>query len=199
MYYRKGTKQITIFRFLVAKLVYSERGLGLEEFIALYDLLEKLLRKASVDKSFAEKYENWLITSSHFLGRLKQQRVFPVILNPSIRRSVMHLLKPLLPSENAYYGYVKDRRIMDSVRIKFRSPLIPEGKVPKPSRVIGVGYRDKGQLRNTAIDGSPRWQEVATSRSFQESLEISVLTTLLTKSENLSLTMEGFTLEPGEE
>lgn len=31
-------------------------------------------------------------------------------------------------------------------------------------RRMGVGYRDKGSLKNPAKDGSPSWQEVATHR-----------------------------------
>jgi len=31
---------------------------------------------------------------------------------------------------------------------------------PAPKRFIGVGYRDKGNARNSSLDGSPSWQEV---------------------------------------
>lgn len=192
MYYRKGTKQITILRFLVAKFVYEDRGLGLEEYLALYDLWLRLSRKASVDKEFSKKYAEWLITIQHLLAELRLQKVFPAILNPKLQKDMINFLKPYLPSKQAYYGYVKNRKIMDSVRIKFRSALVPEGKIPKPKRVIGVGYRDHGNLRNKAINGNPSWQEVATSRSFTTLTENSEPTCYLESEIPLTLNENQF-------
>jgi hypothetical protein len=46
-----------------------------------------------------------------------------------------------------------------------RESLIRRGRIP-PKRFIGIGYRDKGSIRNLAYDGSPPWQEVASSLNY---------------------------------
>ena len=53
---------------------------------------------------------------------------------------------------------------------EYRTKQYDRIKIP-PKRYVGVGYRDQGSRRNVAYDGSPSWQEVATSAIMRDSQE----------------------------
>lgn len=65
----------------------------------------------------------------------------------------------ILASAHAYYGWWTSFRVSDFLRTINRARL----RAAPPKRFVGVGYRDAGQARNPAYDGSPSWQEVALS------------------------------------
>jgi hypothetical protein len=52
-----------------------------------------------------------------------------------------------------------------------RNPLAPPTKLPA-KRFVGVGYKDKGNRRDPAVDGSPSWQEVATSSKMRNFVSV---------------------------
>jgi hypothetical protein len=164
--YRAGSKRITILRFLLAKMVYDSDGLGLDEFLVVYDLFMYADGKSANDQTFREKYGDWLFTVSELLQQMSDCRTFPIRPNRESRELLGKGLNPLLPSQHAYFGYKKQPRISNSFRIQFRNPLITPKAYP-PKRFIGVGYRDKGHLKNKAVDGSPSWQEVWDSKKHQ--------------------------------
>jgi hypothetical protein len=156
--FRSGQKLITIFRFLLAKVVYdTEDGLRLDEYLALMEAYLRL--RTHKDPTFLEKYGEWLITIQPFIASLAEVKVYPLVpkkRSPELER----VLAPLLPGPSAYYGYKGNPSIRQGFTITVRNPFIPPAKLPPP-RFIGVGYKDKGTRRNTAVDGSPRWQDVA--------------------------------------
>lgn len=58
---------------------------------------------------------------------------------------------------NAYFGRLNQN--VPKVLLRKRHPSKPiKRRVHK--RYIGVGYRDQGNMKNIATDGSPRWQDV---------------------------------------
>jgi len=68
---------------------------------------------------------------------------------------------PLLPSEEASYGYLNQIvKNLDKLLTKVSLPRSVRTKSVK-TRYIGVGYKDKGNLRISSFDGSPSWQEVS--------------------------------------
>jgi len=156
--FRTGTKLITIFRFLLAKIVFdTEDGLRLDEYLALMEAYLRL--RSHKDPTFQAKYGEWLITIQPFLASLAGVKVFPLVpkkRSPELERA----LSPLLPSPSAYFGYKGNPKIRQGFTLVVRNPFIPPNRLPPP-RFIGVGYKDKGTRRNTAVDGSPRWQDVA--------------------------------------
>jgi hypothetical protein len=158
--FKKGSKRITIYRFILAKIVHDPDGLGIEDLLALFELNVYLDRKSQTDEQFHEKYHLWLNTIDTFIEKLSQFKVFPIRLGQIDKLNLEKALVPFLPSSRAYFGYKKQPRIYDSYRILLRNPLKAPKKLPS-KRYIGVGYRDKGSLKNTAIDGSPHWKEVA--------------------------------------
>jgi hypothetical protein len=164
--YRAGSKRITILRFLLAKMVYDSDGLGLDEFLVSYDLFMYADGKCQSDQTFKEKYGDWLFTVSELLQQMSECRTFPIRPNRESREILGKFLVPLLPSQHAYFGYKKQTKIVNSFRIQFRNPLITPKAFPL-KRYIGVGYRDKGHLKNKAVDGSPSWQDVWDSKKHQ--------------------------------
>jgi hypothetical protein len=52
-----------------------------------------------------------------------------------------------------------------------RSPA-RKRKYRVPKRYIGVGYRDKGNMKNKAEDGTPCWQEVCSALRSEEETEL---------------------------
>jgi hypothetical protein len=156
--FRNGTKLVTIFRFLLAKVLYdTEDGLRLDEYLALMEAYLRL--RDHRDPTFLGKYGEWLITIQPFIASLAEVKIFPLVpkkRSPELER----ILSPLLPSPSAYFGYKGNPLIRQGFSIHIRNPFVPASKLPPP-RFIGVGYRDKGTRRKPELDGSPRWQDVA--------------------------------------
>jgi hypothetical protein len=153
----KGAKLITIYRNLLARLLY-ERRWELQEGIVFLELHERLINKANQDPEFGEKYFEWLITVQNLLTKLKITN-FPYDLTIGVTELISDL-QPFLPSKNAYYGWKGNPVNRSYARITLRNPLLL-AKKHFPKRYLGVGYRDKGNRRDLAKDGSPHWTEVA--------------------------------------
>jgi hypothetical protein len=159
----KGSKPITTYRFLLAKIVYDESGLSIDDLLALLEIHNRLEVQATKDKEFSSKYREWLITTTGLVRILCSQVTFPIRVDGKFQKTVVEHLKPYLPSLRAFEGYRKDQRIVRGYRIILRNPLLPPKKLP-PKAFIGVGPKDKGSKREPATDGSPSWQEVAMDR-----------------------------------
>jgi hypothetical protein len=158
---RAGTKKVTLFHFLLAKLTYGkeEQGLSLEEFLVFHELFYQLLETR--DPLFAQKWELSLGKVSQIMVATAGYSEFPVILTEESRVKIREVLgdDPILPNPEAFFGLMGNRDLRTSFRIQFRSQWIPPKRV---ERYIGVGYKDKGTRRAPELDGSPSWQRVAT-------------------------------------
>jgi hypothetical protein len=164
---KRGTKQVTLLRFLLAKLAYGSEveGLSTEEFLVLFEL--NYLVSESQDPNLLKKWEESLKRIQPIFQELAKVQTFPVILTEESRRHIERLLQddPILPKPSAYYGLMGNRQLRTSFCVKFENPW-PQRLPPK--RFIGVGYKDKGNCRQPELDGSPSWQRVATVVSNQE-------------------------------
>ena len=79
---------------------------------------------------------------------------FSIITNSDIR------FKEFLHQPNAFFGRKISfnlKRILVRINRKMK-------RISSVKRFIGVGYRDAGNARNTALDASPSWQDVASSK-----------------------------------
>jgi hypothetical protein len=158
--FRKGIKKMTLFRFLLAKLLYEEKGgLHLDEFIILFELYYYF--SEFKDPSFLEKYSEWFYQTELFFKDLAEEKEFPIIMEESNSDKLIPKLQPILPSKLAYFGLKGQRNLSNSFSIILNRTLVP--KSVKNKRFIGVGYKDKGSRKDKAVDGSPSWQEVASS------------------------------------
>lgn len=157
---RKGTKRATLFRFLLAKLVYDpEEGLHLDEFLVLWNLLQELEELSQKEKSFGTKWEDFLCRSQLIISEL-DSREFPIRLDlDELQRiRLIEFLGENFPRPEAYFGLKGNRELRSSYCIQFPSEMKPQ--YLRPKRFIGVGYKDHGMHRNLALDGSPTWKEV---------------------------------------
>lgn len=153
---KRGTKRMTLLRFLVAKLLHSDEGLSLEEYLTLYHLFYDL---SEVDEPhFVAKHQQNLEKLFILLQAMKTVRVFPVQVKEGSKDVLVKLLGRFLPTPREYSGLAGQRDLRKSFRLVLRDTLVPQ-KLPAP-RYIGVGYKDKGTRRDTAYDGSPTWVEV---------------------------------------
>lgn len=157
---RKGTKRTTLFRFLLAKMVYDcEEGLHLDEFLTLWSLGQDLSMELTKEGKFKEKWEFFLGRSLQFLKNVPSKE-FPIRLSLSQeqREKLLKYFGENFPQPQAYFGLRGNRLLRSSFTLKLNSQL-PSPKIP-PKRFVGVGYKDHGLRRNFAKDGSPSWQEV---------------------------------------
>lgn len=148
---KSGTKQVTLYRMLLAGLVYDAVGMSAEEMIALFELNERLGKKMSEDPGFQDKHGNLFETSNVLLRKLKVQR-YPYLPPPQLRKEMQDTFGALLPSAHDYFGWSRDPKRRVAVSITTSSALPPPKKLP-PKRYIGVGYKDSGNRRDPAIDG----------------------------------------------
>lgn len=153
----KGTKRMTLFRFLLAKATYEVEGIHLDEYIVLMELYYNFL--GNEDPCFLKKYGGSLKETTGFFEKLARITQFPVKVEVENSEELRNHLDPLLPSKSAFFGLRGQRNLRLSFAVSLNDHLFPP-KV-KPKSFIGVGYRDKGQRRDLAKDGSPAWQEVA--------------------------------------
>jgi hypothetical protein len=167
MVLKKGTKRITLLRFLLAKLAYGKEGegLSLDEYLVLNEVFFSLLDNP--DPLMQEKWKDSFENLKPVFQAISEFKEFPVLLSEDSQIELgKHLWNdPILPKPSAYFGLLGNRELRNSFRVSFRSEWIPKKRV---ERYIGVGYKDKGTCRVPSLDGSPSWQRVATVVSNQE-------------------------------
>lgn len=183
---KKGVKRITLFRFLLAKLLYEsdEEGLHLDEFAVMVNLFYDLLEET--DPTFVSKYSSNLHRLVPFFADLGKASSFPIRLKIENRpfSDLINYVGSILPTRNSYYGLRGNRNLRMSFFISFNDTLQPQQI--RAARFVGVGYRDKGTRRNNAHDGSPSWQEVGSeAAALEEAIGHSNFNTILEKLEEV--------------
>lgn len=156
----KSSVRLTVlFRVLLSKLLYTEEEFTEEDEVMLFLSWEETIRLCSREEEFNRK-NIWLV----FLTRNYFMNLSAFVQDRESQITARKELEPLFSfgrsSLNAYiyYGFKGQYK----VEMKIGKP-----KKPKDRNRIGVGYRDKGNARNTAWDASPPWQEVAIDEWFQ--------------------------------
>lgn len=123
----------------------------LEEFI-LYD--SYLLVSSMKDRSFWSRRFSQRFTQLTAIMRIIQE------VGPEKTREFYSKgFFPFQPTDHAYFGWRNTWKA--SFFVKRRNRQL-ERKAP-PKKFVGVGYGDNGQCRDSSYDGSPSWQEVASS------------------------------------
>lgn len=165
-------KRVTLQRYLLSKLVLEEEKFDLKDLCTLFANQIWLEQKVRTDNEFQQKFGKSLEDLSIILKEINFRQEFTDRALYRLRTRVKDTLDNiLLPQRN--YVLVRQRY---SGLFYLRDPLQP-GKdkklLPQVAR-IGKGYRDKGTLKNPAVDGSPSWQEVAVHRGslFHKGVEL---------------------------
>jgi hypothetical protein len=110
---------------------------------------------------FQNKYQLILF----FINRLMRTYAKGETLDRSISK-----IKNVIDSQVLdFFSFRSKPSLEKSCKIKevLRRINLNSTKKSPPKRYIGVGYKDKGQYRDEAFDGSPDWQEVA-SQLYEE-------------------------------
>lgn len=160
---RYDAKEIVILKVLLSKLLFTTEILTEEEEVLLFTVREHVLSKMSKDDTFKEKNYWLMFITRHLFLNLSSFNV-DIESRKSYRKQLESIFsngRGLL-SASIYYGHT----IQYSVKMQSGTPKKP----PEKNR-IGVGYRDKGNARNPAWDGTPSWEAIATDQWFQENLE----------------------------
>ena len=158
--YSRKVKRVTLQRFLVTKVVIETEKVKLpEEILVLYDNQLWLEKKCSSDPDFKKKFGSSLEVLSKILKEINFSR--------GLSLQTLRLVSQKL--RNQMEGFLIPLRNYQSTKSRFsglfqlraaQQPGVPKKSLP-PKRQIGIGYRDKGTLKDLAKDGSPSWQEVA--------------------------------------
>jgi hypothetical protein len=156
--YQKNTKQITLLRNILASIVYERRGLKLEDCLVLYDLLPQMVEKAEKDLLFYKSHGSKLIIAYEIIKNKVNPTTFPFKAKKDVVEEIKTKLYGWIPSETAYFGWSKNPKREKSYEVIPVSLKLKLPKIQKQVSRIGVGYRDKGYLKNQAVDGSPSWK-----------------------------------------
>lgn len=155
----KNQKFSVTWRYLLSKLFCTDEPFTEEDTVALFCVYEKMVAQIAKDAEF-KKNHFWFI----FLLRGIFINLEAYLANPAHRQKTKEMLQSFLSHKRGYisgslfYGLSKQYKVL----MEFGTP-----KKAKAKNRIAVGYRDKGNARNVALDGSPPWQEIATDEWFQ--------------------------------
>jgi len=155
---KRGVNRYKLFRFLNSKVILDEEGLHLDEFLCLFELYYQL--SESGDPNFKENLNNIRNESFNmFIKFLSKVKIFPYQPTEKTRQTFQELAVAVSYDKRSYHRIKGQNRNKD-FRLVFKDTLLPRRS---PSKAyIGIGYKDKGSRREPALDGSPKWQEVAT-------------------------------------
>lgn len=159
--YKQGVRRILLERTLCSKIIYYPEKVTRIDILALYDNLLHCQDIACKNENFVEKFGSALEVLTKILKGFQYSNKTDL---KSIRKLALELEAKLsgfyLPQRNTLTELA---RLEDSYYIKpYKSPGIPNEDIPPKVR-IGKGYTDKGTAQDPATDGSPSWQEVASS------------------------------------
>lgn len=156
----KNVRRITLLRYLVSKIVYEIETIELRDVLAVYSCILDVQDLASKDPSFNQKFGSTLEVLAKLLKGVRFKKLDS--------KNIEMLRKALV---NTPETFLYPKRNLSGIRAKVGGTysityLRSQGTLNKllpPKLYIGKGYSDKGTARNTAEDGSPRWQDVAMS------------------------------------
>lgn len=146
-----------IVRMLLAKVVYE----GLEslseiEYFLLFNGFERLLNETNYDYVNTRRMQ--LLRLHPLFYKCNHCKNSPEVSNAHLPKEAGLLVnRGDLSGPHAYFGWVSCFNVKQYVR----SVSSNSRKIKRVKRFIGVGYKDKGNMKIPHLDGTPSWQEVA--------------------------------------
>lgn len=158
----KKVRRMTLLRYVCSKIVYKE-DVELRDILALFQCLIDCQTLSQRDPNFKNKFGSTLEVLAKSVKGVRMSKSVLADLS-SLRRAILNVPERFLyPKRNL--SQIK-RRVSGSYHLHFPKSLgIPTKSLP-PKLYVGKGYSDKGTAKNVAVDGSPRWQDVAVRRRF---------------------------------
>ena len=162
--YTKQVKYITLLRYLTGKIAFDEKRVERIDLLLLFDTLVTLQQLVEKEENFKRKYGLDLESLALILKTFNLQPNTKLL---SVKR-LGNQLKDKIPN------FILPQRNLSSVwlhvqKMYYFTSSMPSGRENKkipPKAYIGKGYTDKGTARKPELDGSPSWQEVAQTLSF---------------------------------
>jgi hypothetical protein len=155
---KRGVNRYKLFKFLCTKLVLDIEGLHLDEFLVILELYFQF--DQNEDPNFQGNLQNLrTISFKKFFEDIQGNRIFPFQPWEQTRNRWRFNLSDFLYDERSYHRIKGQNRSKD-FRLILNDTILPRRTPAKA--YIGIGYKDKGSRREPALDGSPKWQEVAT-------------------------------------
>ena len=144
--------------------MWEAEGLSSDELFIVLDLYLRFLDMAVRDNN----YQVWVIPLKKVEPILKGLRPGQSKVRGLKMKfwSVDRAVTALILSPYAYYGLKNEHRLNEA---KLISGPPKKVRVP-PKRYLGVGYRDKGNLRDKCYDGQQNWSEVVTDESMRKNI-----------------------------
>jgi hypothetical protein len=120
----------------------------------------------SKDPNFLENQNNLRNEGfKEFITVIRKVRSFPY--QPwEITKSRLQIITQSVIYDQRSYFRIKGQNRNKDFRLVFKDTILPRRTPAKA--YIGIGYKDKGSRREPALDGSPKWQEVATFNANKE-------------------------------
>lgn len=156
-------KSITIVRYFLSKIVFTEEKLDPMDTIVLWEAYEDVVGKIATDPNYRRKYGECAFRYRAILQSLDS------IMKKSPEKRYQELASYRsnigcnFASKRHYYVVGGNVNKAYRARVKqlqdYRSP---------PKRFIGIGYGDHGTAKDLSHDGNPSWQEVALEQDYTE-------------------------------
>jgi len=120
------------------------------------------------DPTWSQYFASWYIQVSSTIDLLARCFNDRRKVQPSWVQEMCQFLREreFLLSSHAYFGWTELFEVKSFLRLTNRQWKQDR---TRPKRYIGVGYKDSGTKRDSAFDGSPSWQEVASTGEYTES------------------------------
>jgi len=150
---------LKVLKFLLTKVVQEEEPLTMRETFVCFEYADFL--ESQKDRSFLAKYGQETDLCIRFFDFLrKNPDASKIDVSAVLRTLNFSLGRRFLYSPHAYYGLKNNS--FKPLKTLVKTNRSRRGNLPE-QRYVGVGYKDKGNKRIPHFDGSPSWQEVATS------------------------------------
>lgn len=160
--YGKRVKRVTLQRAIASKIAHFPEEVTFKDILILVDNLLWFQDKCLKDPVFSKKFGVNLKVLTLILKAKKLKTPRSLARNlKSMSASVKYGLSGFLIEKRNVKNVIKQQYRFVELR-QPQSLGTPKSSLP-PERYIGIGYRDKGSAKKPHLDGSPSWQEVATS------------------------------------
>lgn len=159
--FSKKAKRVTLARYLCGKVIFRPDKVTREDLLVMYDNFLHIQDLAKQNENFRNKFGEDLESLARIL---KGFRV-------ASKTSGLDVAKLGAQMKEKLSKFYYPERNLSGIESRIQSyyslhPMRSLGKPVKelpPKAYIGKGYTDKGTARNPAYDGSPTWQEIASS------------------------------------
>lgn len=161
-HWKKRYKDINLFRILLSKLIFTNNKFTEEDQVLFFLSYESSLKNL-VNRQFQKNYQTDLKICSMLVRNMAG-----LLSSKTELHQVKRYFRKIYQGTSFCGGRIYLSEKPNFEKYSLVSMKSKEPKKPREPNRIGRGYRDKGNARNSALDGSPSWQEVAQFYGYQD-------------------------------